>query len=394
MPKVATLSCRHNSPKGKTFVKTEICRRLGIALPIFAFSHCRDVVVAVSKAGGLGVLGAAGFTPEQLRRELDWISERLGDFPFGIDVIMPKKLEQGEVGDLQAMIPEGHKAWVETVLKRYGIAPLPANAEGGAYGISGEQIGWTHDLCRQLLDVAFAYPGLKVMVNALGTPPADILEECHRRGILVGALAGKVKHAQAHKAGGVDFVVAQGHEAGGHTGEITTMVLVPQVVDAVAPLPVLAAGGIAGGRQIAAALALGAQGVWCGSVWLTTPESDVEPLPKQKLLAAGSGETVRSRVISGKPARMLRSAWTDAWEAKDCPGFLPLPLQGMLVQEAHLRIAKARHPDLAFYPCGQTVGLCNDERDCRSIVRGMVEEYVETVERLAASMNEDEATPA
>jgi NAD(P)H-dependent flavin oxidoreductase YrpB (nitropropane dioxygenase family) len=374
-------------------VKTEICRRLGIALPIFAFSHCRDVVVAVSKAGGLGVLGAAGFTPEQLRRELDWISERLGDFPFGIDVIMPKKLEQGEVGDLQAMIPEGHKAWVETVLKRYGIAPLPANAEGGAYGISGEQIGWTHDLCRQLLDVAFAYPGLKVW----SMPWAHRRRTFSRnacRGILVGALARQVKHAQA-LGRRRRFVVAQGHGAGGHTGEITTMVLVPQVVDAVAPLPVLAAGGIAGGRQIAAALALGAQGVWCGSVWLTTPESDVEPLPKQKLLAAGSGDTVRSRVISGKPARMLRSAWADAWEAKDCRASCPLPLQGMLVQEAHLRIAKARHPDLAF------LSLQPDRRPVQRRARlsqhrpyGMVEEYVETVERLAASMNEDEATPA
>ena len=271
-------------------MNNELCRRLGIELPIFAFTHCRDVVVAVSRAGGIGVLGAAGFTPEQLGQELDWISARLGDKPFGIDVIMPKKFESGEVPDLQSMIPAGHKAWIEDVLVRHGVAPLPADADAGAHhGISG-----------------------KVMVNALGTPPADVLVECRARGILVGALAGKVKHALAHKHGGVDFVIAQGHEAGGHTGEITTMVLVPQVVDAVAPLPVLAAGGIANGRQVAAAMALGAAGVWCGSVWLTTPESEVAPLPKKKLLAAGSDATVRSRVISGKPARMLRSGWTDA----------------------------------------------------------------------------------
>jgi NAD(P)H-dependent flavin oxidoreductase YrpB (nitropropane dioxygenase family) len=372
-------------------MNNELCRRLGIELPIFAFTHCRDVVVAVSRAGGIGVLGAAGFTPQQLGQELDWISARLGDKPFGIDVIMPKKFESGEVPDLQSMIPAGHKAWIEDVLVRHGVAPLPADADAGAHhGISGEQIGWTHDLCRQLLEVAFRYPGVKVMVNALGTPPADVLVECRARGILVGALAGKVKHALAHKHGGVDFVIAQGHEAGGHTGEITTMVLVPQVVDAVAPLPVLAAGGIANGRQVAAAMALGAAGVWCGSVWLTTPESEVAPLPKKKLLAAGSDATVRSRVISGKPARMLRSGWTDAWESPDCPGFLPLPLQGMLTQEAHLRIARSENEELAFYPCGQTVGLCNDERDCRTVIADMLNEYVDTVERLGRSLAGDE----
>lgn len=369
-------------------MKNDFCRALGIELPIFAFSHCRDVVAAVSRAGGFGVLGAAGFTPEQLAHELDWITTQVGDRPFGIDVIMPKASTDGTIPDLRAMIPERHKAWVESVLARHGIPPLPADAtDGSRHGsISGEQIGWTHDTCRRLLDVAFGYSGLKAMVNALGTPPPDILAECRARGILVGALAGKVQHAIAHRDGGVDFIIAQGHEAGGHTGEITTMVLVPQVVDAVAPLPVLAAGGIANGRQVAAALALGAVGVWCGSVWLTTPESEVAPLPKKKLLAAGSEHTVRSRVISGKPARMLRTKWTDAWEQPDCPGFLPLPLQGMLAQEAHLRIARSDNEELAFYPCGQAIGLCNDERDCRSVVAGMVDEYIDTVERLAQAL--------
>ena len=367
----------------------DLCRRLGIELPIFAFTHCRDVVAAVSRAGGIGVLGAAGFTPEQLRQELDWIVQRLDGKPFGIDVIMPKKFESGAVPDLQSMIPASHRQWLESVLARYGIAPLPGDGSSGSTvhgGISGEQIGWTHEICRALLEVAFGYPGLKLMVNALGTPPEDILAECRARGILVGALAGKVQHAVAHRDGGVDFIIAQGHEAGGHTGEITTMVLVPQVVDAVAPLPVLAAGGIASGRQMAAAMALGASGVWCGSVWLTTPESEVAPLPRRKLLAADSGQTVRSRVISGKPARMLRSAWTDAWEKPDCPGFLPLPLQGILTQEAHLRIARANNEQLAFYPCGQAIGMCNDERDCRSVIADMVNEYVDTVERLGRAL--------
>jgi len=364
-------------------MKTEICKTLGIDVPIFAFTHCRDVVVEVSKAGGMGVLGCAGFTPEQLKEELNWIQEKVGDKPFGIDVIMPKNYAGDDVPDLQAMIPEEHKAWIKTMMDKYDIPDLPSDYfEDGSHHVSGEQIGWTHKISRQLVDTAIEYPGMKVLVNALGTPPDDILATCKKRGIKVGALAGKVKHALAHKEGGLDFVIAQGHEGGGHCGDVTTMVLLPQVVDAVAPLPVLGAGGIASGRQAAAAMAMGAQGVWCGSVWLTTPESEVAPLQKKKLLAATSHDTVRTRMLSGKPARILRSTWTDEWDSEDCPGFLPMPLQGMLVMDANLRIDKAQHPDLAFYPTGQAVGMTNDERDCRSVVFEMINEYIEAVEQL------------
>lgn len=364
-------------------MKTAICDTLGIDVPIFAFSHCRDVVAAVSKAGGMGVLGAAGFTPAQLRKELDWIQDKVGGKPFGIDVIMPKVYAGDDVPDLQAMIPEEHKAWVESVLRRYGIPELPADYyQQNREQVSGEQIGWTHKICRELIGIAIDYPGLRVLVNALGTPPQDILDTCKQRGIKVGALAGKVKHAIAHKEGGLDFVIAQGHEGGGHTGDVTTMVLLPQVVDAVAPLPVLGAGGIASGRQAAAAMAMGAQGVWCGSLWLTTPESDVEPLVRGKLLQATSHDTVRTRMLSGKPARMLRSKWTDAWESPECPGFLPMPLQGMLVMDANQRIGRSHNEELAFYPTGQAVGMINDQRDCKTIVYDMINEYIEAVERL------------
>lgn len=372
-------------------MKTEICERLGIDVPVFAFTHCRDVVVEVCKAGGIGVFGAVGYTPEQLKAELDWIDERVGDAPYGIDVIMPMKDLAQEVPDLGSMIPEEHKAWVEHVMQRYGIPPLPEDNDGGAYhGITGDQIGWQHDIARELLEEGFSHHNCRVMVNALGTPPDDIMAECKAKGILVGALAGRLKHALSHKEGGVDFIIAQGHEAGGHTGEVTTMVLVPQVVDAVAPIPVLAAGGIGSGRQAAAAMALGAQGVWCGSIWLTSPESEVEPLPKSKLIAASSEDTVRTRMLSGKPARMLRSAWTDAWEEEGCPGFLPMPLQGMLVMEANHRINRAGAEDLAFYPTGQVVGQMNTEKDCRSIMYELLEEYADTVDRLHSSLHADE----
>jgi NAD(P)H-dependent flavin oxidoreductase YrpB (nitropropane dioxygenase family) len=364
-------------------MKTDICDTLGIDVPIFAFTHCRDVVVAVSKAGGMGVLGAAGFTPAQLEQELNWIQYKVGDKPFGIDVIMPKVYVDDEVPDLQTMIPVEHKGWIKSMMSKYDIPDLPTDYfDEGSEHVSGEEIGWTHKICRELIEIAIRYPGLKVLVNALGTPPEDILTTCRERGIKVGALAGRVKHAIAHKEEGLDFIIAQGHEGGGHTGEVTTMVLLPQVVDAVAPLPVLGAGGIGSGRQAAAAMAMGAQGVWCGSVWLTTPESEVEPLPRKKLLAATSEDTVRTRMLSGKPARMLRSKWTDEWDSAECPGFLPMPLQGMLVQEANLRIARAGNEELAFYPTGQVVGMTNDERDCKTIVFEMINDYIEAVERL------------
>jgi NAD(P)H-dependent flavin oxidoreductase YrpB (nitropropane dioxygenase family) len=364
-------------------MQTEICKQLGLEVPIFAFTHCRDVVVEVSKAGGMGVLGAAGFTPEQLRKEMEWIQEKVGDKPFGIDVIMPKSYVGDDVPDLQSMIPEEHKAWIESMMQKYDIPDLPDDFFGeGSEHVAGHEIGWTHKICRELLDIALSYPGCKVLVNALGTPPDDILESCKEKGILVGALAGRVKHAIAHKEGGLDFVIAQGHEGGGHTGEVTTMVLVPQIVDAVAPLPVLAAGGIGRGRQMAAGMALGAQGVWCGSVWLTSAESEVEPLPRKKLLEATSEDTVRTRMLSGKPARMLRSKWTDEWESKECPGFLPMPLQGMLVQEPNIRIGRSGNEELAFYPTGQVVGQMNQESNCRSIVYEMIDEFIETTERL------------
>jgi NAD(P)H-dependent flavin oxidoreductase YrpB (nitropropane dioxygenase family) len=235
--------------------------------------------------------------------------------------------------------------------------------------------------------VAFGHD-IRLIASALGPPPADLVERAHDQDVLVAALAGTTHHARRHAAAGVDLIVAQGTEAGGHTGEVTTMVLVPEVVDAVAPLPVLAAGGIGRGRQIAAALALGAEGVWCGSVWLTTEEAETAPVVKEKFLAASSSDTVRSRSMTGKPARMLRTAWTDEWERPDSPAPLGMPLQSALVNEPQIRInqaaaapeAKAR--ELATYFVGQVVGSLDRVRPARSVVLDMIEEFVDAVGRL------------
>ena len=184
-----------------------------------------------------------------------------------------------------------------------------------------------------------ATPGL----NALGPPPQHMIDRVKEEGRLIGALAGKAQHAERHVAAGVDLIIAQGAEAGGHTGEVGTMVLIPEIVDAVAPVPVLGAGGIGRGRQMAAAMALGAAGVWCGSVWLTTDEAETHPVVKQKFLAATSSDTLRSRSLTGKPARQLRSAWTDEWDDPANPRPLPMPLQPILVGQARARIDRAAY---------------------------------------------------
>jgi NAD(P)H-dependent flavin oxidoreductase YrpB (nitropropane dioxygenase family) len=208
----------------------------------------------------------------------------------------------------------------------------------------------------------------------------------------VAALAGSAKHAQRHVENGVDIVVAQGHEAGGHTGEIGSMVLIPEVVDAVAPVPVLGAGGIGRGRQMAAAMALGAQGVWCGSVWLTTDEAETHPTVKKKMLAATSADTLRSRSLTGKHARMLKSAWTEEWERADTPDPLGMPLQPILSAEAQRRINRGAHTSgsgaekLANYFVGQIVGVMNQPKTASQVVFDMIEEFIDASESLARQL--------
>lgn len=360
---------------------------LGVEFPICAFSHCRDVVAAVTNAGGFGVLGATAHSPRRLESELNWIDEQTGGKPYGVDLLLPPKYVGADKGGVnakqaQGLLPEEHRAFVEELLDRYGVAQHadPDLAIRGGLNISPK--GY-----EPLLEVAFSHR-IRLIASALGPPPVDLVERAHSHDVLVAALAGTTQHARRHAAAGVDLIVAQGTEAGGHTGEVATMVLVPEVVDAVAPTPVLAAGGIARGRQIAAALALGAEGVWCGSVWLTTEEAETAPVVKEKFLAATSSDTVRSRSMTGKPARMLRTAWTDEWERPDTPNPLGMPLQTALVTDSQIRInqaaaqpgAKAR--ELATYFVGQVVGSLDRVRPARAVVLDMVEEYIDTVSRL------------
>jgi NAD(P)H-dependent flavin oxidoreductase YrpB (nitropropane dioxygenase family) len=372
-------------------VHTPATDLVGIDLPIFAFSHCRDVVAAVTRAGGLGVLGAVAHSPEQLDIDLTWIEQEVKGLPFGVDLLVPEKFagsDEGglDPGQLRDLVPDEHRAWVDDLLDRYHVPQAPADETIGR-GVGGMRVD--PKSMAPLLDVLFAHD-TSLVASALGPPPAHFIERAHAAGIPVAALAGSVEHARKHAAAGADLIVAQGTEAGGHTGTIATMVLVPEVVDAVAPTPVLAAGGIGRGRQLAAGMALGADGVWCGSVWLTTEEAETPPTVKEKFLHAGLGDTVRSRSLTGKPARMLRTPWTDEWERVDGPGPLPMPLQPMLIGNAMRRIHRVADKDgtganeLVTYFVGQVVGAMNAVRPSRQVVLEMVEEFIDTLERLNA----------
>ena len=365
---------------------TKLCDELGIEFPIFAFTHCRDVVVAVSQAGGFGVLGAVGFTPEQLELELKWIDEHIGRNPYGVDIVIPGKYEgMGETDpkkleeQLKKLIPEQHRAFARRILADHGVPDLPADEERRQ-----ELLGWTEATATPQVEVSLKHQKVKLIANALGTPPKDVIDHIHGAGRLVSALCGRADQALKHKAAGVDIIIAQGTEGGGHTGEIGSLVLWPEVIDAVAPTPVLAAGGVGRGRQIAAALGMGAQGVWTGSIWLAVEEAEASPEQMGSYFAASSRDTVRSRSWTGKPCRMLKNDWTEAWEGEESPEPLGMPLQGMLVSEAMTRVH--RYPGqaqrVAFNPVGQIVGAMNQKMAVRDVIYTLVEEYVDAVDRL------------
>jgi len=369
-------------------MKTDICKKLGIEYPIFAFTHCRDVVVAVSKAGGIGVLGAVGYSPEQLKEELDWIDEHIGEYPYGVDTVIPQKYEGMDEKDpeqllesLQKMIPDGHREFVEELLSDNGVPKAP-----DTNGPKGGLLGWTEATAEPQIDEALKHPNVKLIANALGTPPADMIKKIQDKGVLIGALCGKIKQAVAHKEAGLDFIIAQGGEGGGHTGEIGSIVLWPQIVDAVDGLPVLAAGGIGSGRQMAAAMSTGAQGVWCGSLWLAVEEAAAQPAEKDSYLNATSEDTIRSKAWTGKPARMLKNKWTEAWENPENPDPLPMPLQGMITFDAMRRTSmyagSGNTQEVSFNAAGQVIGQVKQIESVKDVIFRMINEYLDSVERL------------
>ena len=370
-------------------MRTPICDDLNIEFPIFAFTHCRDVVVAVSKAGGFGVLGAVGFSPEQLEIELQWIDEHIGDRPYGVDIVIPNKYEgmdSNMSGDdlakmLRDMVPQENLDFARKLLADHGV-PLADEGEDNSLKL----LGWTEATATPQVEVALQHPKMTLIANALGTPPAEVMDLIHNAGRKVAALCGSPYQARKHADAGVDIIIAQGGEGGGHCGEVGSIVLWPQVVKEVAPVPVLAAGGIGSGAQIAAALALGCQGAWSGSQWLMVEESENTPVQQAAYIEAGSRDTVRSRSFTGKPCRMLRNDWTDAWETPGNPEPLGMPLQymvsGIAVAATH------RYPDqtvdVAFNPVGQVVGQFEKVEKTAAVIERWVNEYLEATEHLDA----------
>lgn len=370
-------------------MRTPICDRLGCDVPIFAFSHCRDVVVEVTKAGGFGVLGASTISPEQLEAELRWIDAHVDGRPYGVDVIIPVKYDEEaehQGGDLFALIPPRHRKFVDDLLEREHVARLAADEEERVRKDLIEGRGsHTPEGARRLLRVAFAHPQVKLVVSALGAPPPDVADELRRRGVMLGALCGKPAHVARHRKAGVELLIAQGTEAGGHTGDISTMVLTPEVVRACnGEIPVLAAGGIASGGQILAAQALGAEGVWCGTIWLGTKESELEPFEKEVLFETKAEDAVRRKARTGKTVRMRKSLMSEVWEQPGAPGYLLPPLQGLLYNEAHARVVRAKRKDLYSFPMGQVVGSLREEVSVRDVMYRLQSEYVEAVERIMA----------
>ncbi len=377
-------------------MKSPVCEMLGVEFPLFAFSHCRDVVAAVSRAGGFGVLGATVHSPETLEHELKWIDDHVDGKPYGLDVLIPENISTAGERDvtwqsLERRIPSEHRAFTRDLLKKYDVeltsTSVPANTPQ------------PFDAARamELLEVSFRHP-VRLIANALGVPPKTMIEMGRKHGVPVAALVGAKEHALRQVAAGVDILVVQGTEAGGHCGEVSTMVLVPEVIKAIKPIrdvPVLAAGGIMTGRQMAACMAMGAAGVWTGSVWLATTESETSEIFREKMIAASSRDAVRSKGRTGKPARQLRSVWTDAWDrGPDSPGALPMPLQSIISRDAFQAIDRAaaagnaRARDLVSYFVGQGVGLIDSVKSATSVVQEFKEDFAEAVEHMNALVGE------
>src|SRR3954468_18112908 len=357
-------------------MKSPICALLGIEFPLVAFSHCRDVVAAVSRAGGFGVFGATAHSPESVEAELGWIDAHCGGKPYGIDVLVPENMatageKQGTWQQLAARVPQQHRDFTAELLAEADVELIEEERH------ADQPQPFDPDNALRVLEVAFRHP-IKLIANALGVPPPEMIEMGRKHGVPVAALVGAKEHAVRQVNAGVDILVAQGTEAGGHCGEVSTLVVVPEVVRAVREIrevPVLAAGGIMTGAQMAGCMAMGAAGAWTGSVWLATPESEVSETFRQKMVAAGSRDTIRSKARTGKPSRQLRSAWHEAWEGPSSPGSLPLPLMSILSTPAFASIDKAadagneRARELVSYWVGQGVGLVDSVKSCAQVVQ-------------------------
>lgn len=349
---------------------TPLVRDLGLTHPIFGFCHGREVVAALSLTGGLGVLGATRNTPEEIEDHLRWIRSQVGPRPFGVNLVLPEGMPEQDNRELiEAQLPQAHRDFVKGLYDRFNVPP-PTRAGARSRFVRSQEMA-----ARQI-EVILA-SDVDVVACGIGAPD-DVVQALKHRGKKVVALVGSPRHARSALKKPLDILVAQGYDAGAHTGTIGTFSLVPEIVDMAHAqgVPVLAAGGVATGRHIAAALALGAQGVWMGTAWLTTEEyrDHLEPATLQKLLAAGIEDTVISRADSGKTLRQIRSAWSEAWAAPDAPAPLRMPLQDILVGDLLGAIDDHRIEPLMHYPAGQSIGYFNEIESVAQRVERLLQE--------------------
>ncbi|HBX99598.1 MAG: monooxygenase [Gammaproteobacteria bacterium] len=375
-------------------MNSAICDLLDIEFPLIAFSHCRDVVVEVSKAGGFGVLGAARYNASTLEKELSWIDEHIDGKPYGVDLIAPTSMAGTEpiqpTKKIKKQVPQEYFDFASGILERHDIDSTDV------YVTDFDSNSFlTQDGAASIIDVAFGHP-IKLIANALGVPPPYMIDLGKEKGVLTAALIGTREHAIKQVEAGVNIVVASGTEAGGHCGDVSTLVLIPEVCSVLkdSGVPVLAAGGIVTGGQMAACMAMGAAGVWTGSVWLTCAESDTPPVLKEKMLQASSRETVRSRSRTGKHSRQLRSPWTDAWESNAAPKPLAMPLQSQVTENPLAKVTKLAEighegaRQLSTSWVGQGVGLMSSTQSAKAIVYEFMQDYLVASERLRASLTE------
>jgi len=347
---------------------TPLCDRLGIKYPIFGFAHDVATVAAISNAGGFGVYGATRRFPDEITAELRAIRELVGEAPFGVDLVLPPGMpEHNSREAIEAEIPDAHKTFVQGLIEKYQV---PEATEPGMRTRFIRSTEIEQQQLRAVLD-----SDVDMFACGIGAPP-DAIAEAKAAGKITLALIGSPHHVARSVQAGVDFLVAQGYDAGAHTGPIGTYSLVPQIVDAAGDIPVLVAGGVATGRHIAAALAMGGQGVWLGTAWLLSSEHQghMHPVNTEKLKAAGSADTVITRSESGKTFRQVRTAWSQEWEAQEAPAPLKMPYQDVLVGDLLGAIEEHDIEPLIHSGAGQSVAYFNEVQPVAKIMQDLVAE--------------------
>jgi NAD(P)H-dependent flavin oxidoreductase YrpB (nitropropane dioxygenase family) len=358
----------------QTKLSTPVTDMLGVQYPVFGFVHSVDVVVAICIAGGVGIYGGTRDTPEEIRERLKEIRTRVGDRPFGIDLVLPKGMpERNNREEIERMIPAGHRDFVDELRAKYGVT------HDGGTGARSRFVR-SEEMAQRQIEMVLE-SDVDVFACGIGSP-IEAIREAQSQGKKVVSLVGAPKHAQRVKDAGVDIIVAQGYDAGAHTGPIGTFSLVPQVVDIAGDTPVLAAGGVVTGRHVAAALALGAAGVWIGTAWLLTREHDLDPIIVQKLLDAGPEDTVISRADSGKTLRQIRTAWSEEWAKEGAPVPLKMPYQDILVGDILGAIQRQRVEPLMHQPAGQGIGMLNEISTVADTMQRLVSEAVTALARI------------